>query len=381
MHVEQMKCFYGLLKGIFLPWSFSEPSWNASHLQGFGDHQLAKLTSLLKQRRIWALNVGENFAVSLSAWADFTAALPDTIVSYIYVSEHKLRGTDLKNRMRAAIRYNRKVLGPRDPLLCANVTNMWFNPPAPGRSTAGQPLSVNAASDPKEAPTGPVVAARRNRDLERIESRRAALIAAGMPPPHTPDDKTALPATVANLKRFQFIDYLAVPASVHVTPPPLAPLHPAAAACILHMHHTVASAAPLLPSALDIQADSAIWNSRRLDDSLQILPLALPMEYVEKMNASPRSVASSAFRLEFGPDLSDMQAEVRSMDASGASCAGRCAAPVQAVCTEPHLMEPIRRSKRAIKKRSWADDSDDEATTKSTTNGMACRGMFARSFT
>ncbi len=39
--------------------------------QGFGNEQLRHLTAVLLQRRIWALNVGENFQVTLAAWQEF----------------------------------------------------------------------------------------------------------------------------------------------------------------------------------------------------------------------------------------------------------------------------------------------------------------------
>ena len=39
--------------------------------QGFGDAQLYRLTAVLLRRRIWSLNVGENFQVSLGAWQQF----------------------------------------------------------------------------------------------------------------------------------------------------------------------------------------------------------------------------------------------------------------------------------------------------------------------
>lgn len=344
-------------------------------MQGFGDRQLAKLTSLLKQGRIWALNVGENFSVSLAAWEEFTAALPETLVSYIYVSEHKLRGTDMKNRMRTAIRYNRKILGPRDPVLCAYVTNMWFNPPAPGRCTAGQPLTIDTASSLKEAPSISVVSARRKRDLERIKSRREALAAAGMPPPRTPVDTSVLQPTVANMKRFQFVDFLELPARVRVSPLPPAPLHPAAAACIAYMHHTVSSSAQSIPSALELQQDVSLRETQQPEEGLQILPLALPAAYVDRASASPRSGASSAFRLDCGVDAADVHdhgasAEVRSP--AGARVSRMCgrAAPTVPGAAVGCQAEPTRRSKRAVKKRAWADDSDEEGGGKAVTQGL-----------
>ena len=71
------------------------------------DRQLEALTAVLKGSKIWALNVGENFNISLDAWERFTQELPQTDVSYLYVSEHHLARTNLKNRMRDAIRANR----------------------------------------------------------------------------------------------------------------------------------------------------------------------------------------------------------------------------------------------------------------------------------
>lgn len=72
------------------------------------DEQLQKLTDVLRHRHIWALNVGENFEISLDAWEKFTQALPETAVGYLYVSEHHLLRTDLKIRMIDTIRENRK---------------------------------------------------------------------------------------------------------------------------------------------------------------------------------------------------------------------------------------------------------------------------------
>ena len=42
------------------------------------------------------------------AWRRFCDALPHTAVGHLYVSEQHLAGTDLKARMRDAIRANRK---------------------------------------------------------------------------------------------------------------------------------------------------------------------------------------------------------------------------------------------------------------------------------
>ena len=69
---------------------------------------MAHLVQVLRRKRIWALNVGENFNISLPAWEMFTGALSDTAVAYLYVSEHHIKGTSLKTDMRDAIRENRK---------------------------------------------------------------------------------------------------------------------------------------------------------------------------------------------------------------------------------------------------------------------------------
>ena len=73
-----------------------------------GDLQLEHLAQVLTNKRVWALNVGENFQISIAAWARFTQALAQTAVGYMYVSEHHLKHTDLKLRMRNVIRINRK---------------------------------------------------------------------------------------------------------------------------------------------------------------------------------------------------------------------------------------------------------------------------------
>lgn len=77
-------------------------------LQGMLDAQLEHLSRVLTSKHIWALNVGENFQISISAWERFTKDLEATAVGYMYVSEHHLKRTGLKLRMRDAIRVNRK---------------------------------------------------------------------------------------------------------------------------------------------------------------------------------------------------------------------------------------------------------------------------------
>lgn len=117
-------------------------------------------------------------------------------------------------------------------------------------------------------------------------------------------------------------------------------------------------------------------NTQRPQDELQILPLALPAEYVDRASASPRSGASSAFRLECGLDASDLyehgaSAEVRSP--AGARAARPCgrAAPVVLGAADECQAEPTRRSQRAVKKRAWADDSDEEGGGKPVMPGLS----------
>ena len=72
------------------------------------DRQVKLLTEVLKKGRIWALNIGENMNVSRDAWETFTEDLKQTRVSFMYVSEHHLVRTNLKQRMMEAIRENRR---------------------------------------------------------------------------------------------------------------------------------------------------------------------------------------------------------------------------------------------------------------------------------
>jgi len=100
--------------------------------KGMHDEQLDRLTDkVLGKGNIWAVNLGENFRISHYAWNQFLLRLPDTMVSYLYVSEHHLKGTSLKDKMRDAIRENRSRLGQRDTEVIRQVNNMWWNPKSP----------------------------------------------------------------------------------------------------------------------------------------------------------------------------------------------------------------------------------------------------------
>ncbi len=87
---------------------------------------------MLKLKRIWCLNVGENFRTTLNAWKQFAEALPETAVSHMYASEHHFIGTDLKNQMKDAIRETRKAnIIPHSLEVIMNCGNMWYNPKLP----------------------------------------------------------------------------------------------------------------------------------------------------------------------------------------------------------------------------------------------------------
>lgn len=76
-------------------------------------------------------------------------------------------------QMKDAIRVNRKCAGPRDPEVCAAVTNMWYNPPVSTRN-CGQSADVYA--DDKDSP-GPALLDEtvrvRHEQIDLLEFRKA----------------------------------------------------------------------------------------------------------------------------------------------------------------------------------------------------------------
>ncbi|GAB4819352.1 hypothetical protein N2152v2_006398 [Parachlorella kessleri] len=128
---------------------------------GMGDVQLDRLIDVLKLRRIWAVNVGENFAVSQEAWERFCSSLPGTAVGYLFVSEQHLRGTDLKARMREAIRENRRAGPERDPQVVVHVGNMWWNPRLSGAPATGSTAADNSSRDGSNLPSVAVAGSKR----------------------------------------------------------------------------------------------------------------------------------------------------------------------------------------------------------------------------
>eukprot|EP00596_Hydrurales_sp_CCMP1899_P003791 CAMPEP_0119046136 /NCGR_PEP_ID=MMETSP1177-20130426/44627_1 /TAXON_ID=2985 /ORGANISM="Ochromonas sp, Strain CCMP1899" /LENGTH=470 /DNA_ID=CAMNT_0007018857 /DNA_START=254 /DNA_END=1666 /DNA_ORIENTATION=+ len=96
------------------------------------DDQVKSLTEMLKKKKkIWCMNLGENYNVSTSSWVTFCHALPMTHITHLYISEHVIT-TELKIKLRANIRENRKKHDKHCSLKNIHViekcTNMWWNP-------------------------------------------------------------------------------------------------------------------------------------------------------------------------------------------------------------------------------------------------------------
>lgn len=100
---------------------------------GMHDAQLRRLSEVLQQGSVWALNVGENFKLSADAWMGFAAALPLTHVTHMYVSEPHFGGitSNVKVQMRECIRANRmkdvrhKCVG--NAAVIEEIGQMWWN--------------------------------------------------------------------------------------------------------------------------------------------------------------------------------------------------------------------------------------------------------------
>ena len=143
--------------------------------EGFYDEQLEKLTEVLKLKRIWCLNVGENFRTTLPAWRAFAKELPETAVSHMYASEHHFIGTDVKNQMKDAIRGAKSQRRPALPRGHHRVREHVVQPEAPevGARHEGRHRGHLARSD-RPASSG-LVRVRRHRRLpgfDRDEERR-----------------------------------------------------------------------------------------------------------------------------------------------------------------------------------------------------------------
>lgn len=99
--------------------------------ESMNDEQFYHVIKLLKQKRIWAMNIGENYLISHKAWLDFCDALGDTILSHCYISEHVI-SVELKTRVRDLIRINRAKHDRHSNMNNISViekcTNLWWNP-------------------------------------------------------------------------------------------------------------------------------------------------------------------------------------------------------------------------------------------------------------
>ena len=97
--------------------------------KAMNDEQLESLVGLLKKKKIWCMNLGENYNVSIGGWITFCNLLPQTLVTHLYISEHVI-SSDLKNKIRTNIRENRKKHDKHCSLSNIHViekcTNMWW---------------------------------------------------------------------------------------------------------------------------------------------------------------------------------------------------------------------------------------------------------------
>ena len=97
--------------------------------KAMNDEQLAALVLLVKKKKIWCMNLGENYNVTTNGWVLFCNSLPMTFVTHLYVSEHVI-SSDLKNKIRSHIRENRKKHDKHCSLKNIHViekcTNMWW---------------------------------------------------------------------------------------------------------------------------------------------------------------------------------------------------------------------------------------------------------------
>ena len=102
--------------------------------KGMLDEQVEHLGQVLKQRNIWALNIGENFAISTPGWEKFARVLKDTHVTHMYASEPNFGGISgkLKKQMRETIRDNRKKDTRHKSFdhidVICQIGQMWWNP-------------------------------------------------------------------------------------------------------------------------------------------------------------------------------------------------------------------------------------------------------------
>eukprot|EP01046_Picozoa_sp_COSAG06_P055529 COSAG06_NODE_10238_length_1721_cov_2252.877928_1_plen_304_part_10 len=102
--------------------------------KGMLDEQVEHLGRVLQKGYIWALNIGENFAISTPGWEKFAKALKKTHVTHMYASEPNFGGISgkLKKQMRDIIRENRKKDTRHKSFdhidVICQIGQMWWNP-------------------------------------------------------------------------------------------------------------------------------------------------------------------------------------------------------------------------------------------------------------
>ena len=101
----------------------------AMHIQNissaFKDQQLRNLILLLREKKIWCLNISEISHVSSKGWVEFCDALPSTNISHLYVSEHIIP-LSLQIKIRDHVRLE-SLLPFLPPSLCRLCTHSLTN--------------------------------------------------------------------------------------------------------------------------------------------------------------------------------------------------------------------------------------------------------------
>lgn len=97
------------------------------------DLQVLHLLKILQQPscKIWCLNIGENYKVTMETWDKFANGLKFTKITHMYASEHTIT-PELKELIRVTIRDNRKKhnmhCNPDNLDTIIQCTHCWWNP-------------------------------------------------------------------------------------------------------------------------------------------------------------------------------------------------------------------------------------------------------------
>jgi len=101
--------------------------------EGMRDEQVLHLLKVLQRPscKIWCLNIGETYKVSMETWEKFADGLKDTKITHMYASEHTIT-TELKDKIRETIRLNRSKHNmhsdPNNLETIIQCTHCWWNP-------------------------------------------------------------------------------------------------------------------------------------------------------------------------------------------------------------------------------------------------------------